>query len=148
LVVATFGLVVAGLGTALALRAPAAIPPSTTVTLPRVTQLPPATMPPSVVPAAPTSSLPPVVDATSAPLAAPAVVEHTVRHQPSPAPRPKAALTPAPAPQQEDAPAPSPPPAVEVEEHRSVRDDLRTLGEQIEARVDQRLERLKARLDD
>jgi hypothetical protein len=159
--VTTFGLVLAGFGTALALGGPATTSPPTTVSLPGFTQLPPATMPPAMS----LSALPPTVDATAAPVAAPTVVKHTVRHQPPRAPRPSAAPGPTPAPpahaatpahapapqprdapQQEDAP-PSPLLAVELDSNRSLHDDLGTLGERIRSRVDQRLDRLKARLD-
>jgi hypothetical protein len=146
LVATTFGLVVAGLGTALALNAPAATPP-TTGTLPRFTQLSPATMSPSTAPTAPPTTPPSAADATSVPIAAPAVVAHTVHHTQAPAARPKAvpapADAPAPAPQHDDATSPT----VEVAHHQSVRDDLRALRERIRARVDQHLERRKARLD-
>jgi hypothetical protein len=148
--VVTFGLVVAGMGTALVLGAPPASAP-TTVGLPRFSE--------PVLPMPPPSRLPPAVADTSeppAPAAPPApapqpkravAVPMPVRVQ-APAPRPK---PPAPAPAQPAAPVPAPAPLpaaveaeVDVPQPRSVRADLSTLGERITAKVDSHLSRLES----
>ncbi|MBA3907462.1 MAG: hypothetical protein H0X35_12375, partial [Pseudonocardiales bacterium] len=99
------------------------------------------------------SALPPVVDATSVPVAAPAA-ERPEHRQPSPAARPQLAPAPAPVPRQdeqetqEDAPPPSAPAVVAVKHEQSVREDLRTLREEIRSRVESDLERLKSLRED
>jgi outer membrane biosynthesis protein TonB len=150
LMAVTFGLVVAGMGTAVVLGAPPAAAP-TTVGLPRVAE--------PVLPMPMPSRLPPAVADTTAP-PAPAAAPAPIRQQKrvvvppkpvlvrAPAPRPQ---PPAPAPVMRAAPIPAPIPApavveteVDVAQPRSVRADLSTLGERITAKVDSHLSRLES----
>jgi hypothetical protein len=151
LMAVTFGLVVAGMGTAVVLSAPPAAAP-TTVGLPRVAEpVLPMPMPSRLPPAVADTTAPPAPAARPAPTRQQKRVVVPPKPVPVRAPAPRS-QPPAPRPAVRAAPIPAPIPApvvvveaeVEVAQPRSVRADLSTLGERITAKVDSHLSRLES----